>query len=169
MTTHLRPALISFALLTALCGVVYPAIVLIAGRFAPIAEVGVAVEDPRYFWSRPSAAKYDATSSAATNLGPTNPALHDAAAARVAALQAADPDNRALIPVDLVTSSASGLDPDISPEAAHYQAPRIARLRGRPIAQIQALVDAQTEGRTFGFLGEPRVNVVAINRALDKL
>jgi len=112
---------------------------------------------------------YNASSSSGSNLGPTNPALLDEAKARIAALKAADPTNTQLIPVDLVTSSGSGLDPDISVAAALYQLPRVARLRGLSESAVRALVNKYTQGRTLGFLGEPTVNVLQLNLALDVL
>ena len=134
------------------------------------ALIGQPFEDPRYFWGRLSAttpASYNAAASSGSNLGPLSDALVDATKARRDALRAADPTTLAPIPVDLVTASASGLDPHISPAAAHYQAPRVARVRGMPLAQVRRLIDQHTEGRTLGVLGEPRVNVLALNRALD--
>lgn len=186
MTSIVRPTLVLFAALTLLTGVVYPLAVtglasaafpsqaagsLIEkdGQVVGSALIGQAFADQKHFWGRPSATApmaNNATASGGSNLGPSNPALVDAVKARIAALQAADPDNRAPVPVDLVTASASGLDPDISVAAALYQAPRIARLRGLPLEQVQALIDAHREGVRFGFLGEPRVNVLALNLAL---
>jgi len=118
-------------------------------------------------WSRPTATKYDATTSGATNLGPTNPALADAVRQRIAALQAADPGARGPVPADLVTASASGLDPDISPEAAYFQAARVARARHVAEAAVRDEIRHHIEDRTFGVLGAARVNVVELNRALD--
>ncbi len=132
--------------------------------------VGQAFEAPKYFWGRLSAttpAPYNAAASTGSNLGPTNEALTNAAKARIAALRAADPGNDALVPVDLVTSSGSGLDPHISPAAAEYQVRRVARARDLPEERVRELVRAHTEGRTFGVLGEARVNVLALNLALD--
>ncbi len=133
--------------------------------------IGQPFDAPGYFWSRPSATApfpYNAGSSGGSNLGPTNPATAAAAAARARALRAADPGNTAAIPVDLVTASGSGLDPDISPAAAEYQVPRVARARGLSVDQVRTLVAAATRGRTFGVLGEPRVNVLELNLALDR-
>ena len=135
------------------------------------------VDNPKYFWGRISATsdsnakslEYNSASSSGSNLGPTNSALVDEVKARVDALKAADPDNAAAIPVDLVTSSGSGLDPDISPAAAEYQARRVARARGVDESRVRALIEQHTENRTFGFLGEPRVNVLALNLALDDI
>ena len=134
--------------------------------------IGQQFDDPKYFWGRLSATgpyPYNAAASSGSNLGPTNPALLDAVKARIAALQTADPSNTQLIPVDLVTASGSGLDPDISVAAALYQLPRVARLRGLTESALRTLVDQHTAGRTFGFLGEPRVNVLELNLALDAL
>lgn len=186
MTSIVRPTLVLFAALTLLTGVVYPlAVTGIAtaafpsqaagslierdGRVIGSALIGQAFADPKNFWGRPSATApmaNNATASGGSNLGPLNPALVDAVKARIATLQAADPDNQSPVPVDLVTASASGLDPDISVAAALYQAPRIARLRGLPLTQVQTLIDTHREPVLFGFLGEPRVNVLALNMAL---
>lgn len=132
--------------------------------------IGQPFDSRRYFWSRPSATgphPYNAGASSGSNQGPLNPAFKDAVAARVAGLRAADPGNSAPIPVDLVTASGSGLDPHITPAAAHYQAVRIARERGLGEDRVSALIDEHVEGRTLGLLGEPRVNVLLLNRALD--
>lgn len=133
--------------------------------------IGQSFTEPKYVWGRPSATRipYDAHDSAGENLGPSNPALRAKAAERIAALRAADPGNDAPVPVDLVTASGSGLDPHVSPAAARYQAARVARARGLSEARVLALIEAHTEGRDFGVLGEPRVNVLMLNLALDEL
>lgn len=188
MREHLRPTVLLLAAFTVLLGLAYPAVVTLLARVAfpsqaegsfirrdgaviGSALIGQPFNDPRYFWSRPSATTppYNAAASSGSNLGPLNPALTQAVADRVAAMRAADPGNTAPVPVDLVTSSASGLDPDISPAAAAYQVPRVARVRGLPVDRINALVARFTKGRTFGLLGEPRVNVLLLNLALDSL
>ena len=188
MTNHLRPALVVFAALTLVTGVLYPALVtgvgmalfpsqsggsLVTegGRVRGSRLIGQPFSGPGYFWSRPSATSsaYNAGSSSGSNLGPTSPALDIAVRARVAALRAADPGNTAPVPVDLVTASGSGLDPHISPAAAGYQVARVARVRGLPVSTVRALVARHIEPRTFGVLGEPRVNVLLLNLALDSL
>lgn len=185
----LRPALTLFAVLTLVTGLAYPLAVtgLAQGLFPHQANgslverhgavigselIGQPFAEPGHFWSRPSATgpmAYNAAASGGSNLGPANPALAEAVQARVAALRVADPGNTAPVPVDLVTASASGLDPDISRAAADYQAPRVARARGVPLATVQALVDRHTQWPWLGFLGEPRVNVLALNLALDEV
>lgn len=187
MTSLLRPAVVLFLGLTVITGVAYPLLVtgaaqavfpheangsLVDAGGKPIGSslIGQTFDAPRYFWSRPSATSpgpYNGASSGGSNQGPTNPALTDAAKKRLAALQAADSQNTAPVPVDLVTASGSGLDPEISPAAARYQVSRVARARGMDAAAVQALVDAHTKGRQFGVLGEPRVNVLELNLALD--
>jgi K+-transporting ATPase ATPase C chain len=187
MLKELRPALVVFVALTLVTGVAYPLVVTLIGRLAfPAAVEGSVVEvdgravgsrllgqpfaAPQYFWSRPSATgpmPYNGAVSSGSNLGPLNPALADAVAARVAALRGADPGNTRPVPVDLVTASASGLDPHISVAAAEYQIARVARTRNLDAETVTALVRAHTEGRTFGVLGEPRVNVLLLNLALD--
>lgn len=185
--SELRPALVSFLLLTVITGVVYPLAVTGLGQalFSDAANgslirdgdklsgsslIGQPFSDPKYFFGRPSATApqpYNGAASSGSNQGPTNPALASAVSDRVAALRALDPENKAPVPVDLVTASGSGLDPHISPAAANYQVPRVARMRSRPEAEVRALVERATEGRTFGILGEPRVNVLLLNLALD--
>lgn len=187
MLTMLRRVLGLFLVLTVVTGVVYPALVTAVAALAfPAQATGSVLErggrpigsallgqpftDPGYFWSRPSAiapVPYDGAASGGSNLSPTNPALREAIAARVAALRAADPGNARPVPVDLVTASGSGLDPQISPAAAEYQVERVARARGLPVARVRALVAAHTLGRTYGLLGEPRVDVLPLNLALD--
>ncbi len=192
MLAQLRAAAASLAIFTVLTGIAYPLLVtgiaqaafpsrangsLIVqnGKAVGSRLIGQSFDDPKYFWGRLSATAdsngkplpYYAGASAASNLGPTNPALLDEVKGRVDALTAADPDTKDPVPVDLVTSSASGLDPDISPAAALYQVHRVAKTRGLDEAKVRALVDSHTEGRTLGVLGESRVNVVELNLALD--
>ena len=187
MIAHLRPALMSLILFTLITGVAYPLVVtgiaqvlfpsqangsLIVkdGKVVGSALIGQPFDDPKYFWGRPSATSpfgYNAASSSGSNLSPTNPSLIKAVQDRVDALRAADPENKAPVPVDLVTASGSGLDPHISPAAALYQVSRVARARKLSPDAVRALVEKHTEGRTLGFLGEPRVNVLALNLALD--
>ncbi len=183
----LRPALVLFAALTALTGAAYPLLVTGIGQAAfreqaagslvhrggrPVGSslIGQNFTGPGHFWGRPSATAtmpYNAEASGGSNLGPLNPALSEAVKGRIAALRAADPGNGAPVPVDLVTASASGLDPHISVAAALYQAGRVARARGLAEAQVRQLVERHSEGRWLGWLGEPRVNVLALNLALD--
>lgn len=142
------------------------------GRIVGSSLIGQSFTGARYFWSRPSATTpqpYNGTASSGSNMGPLNPALADAVTARIAALRAVDPGNAVPIPVDLVTASASGLDPHISVAAAEYQAARVARERGLDVARVRALIAAHQEGRLLGLLGEPRVNVLELNLALDAL
>ncbi len=187
MTSTVRPALVIFAVLTALTGVAYPLVVTGIGQAAfpwqaagslvlrdgkPVgsALIGQSFGDPGHFWSRPSATSpqpYNAGNSGGSNLGPLNPALTDAVKGRIEALRAADPGNAAPVPVDLVTASTSGLDPHISVAAALYQSARVAQARKLPLPRVQQLIEQHTEGRLFGFLGEPRVNVLQLNLALD--
>jgi potassium-transporting ATPase KdpC subunit len=187
MKTILRPAVVLLILLTAITGIAYPLVVtgvarvLFPGQAAgslivkdgkPVGSrlIGQPFSDPKYFWSRPSATSPqpdNGLSSGGSNLGPLNPALTDAVKARIAALQAADPSNHAPVPVDLVTASGSGLDPDISLAGAYYQADRIARLRHLSPDRVRALIADQARGRWLGMLGEPRVNVLELNLALD--
>ncbi|MDE2136619.1 MAG: potassium-transporting ATPase subunit KdpC [Gammaproteobacteria bacterium] len=189
MSSILRPALVLFAMLTGLTGIVYPlavtglaqalfphrangSLILLDGKPVGSRLIAQSFTEAKYFWSRPSATTpqpYSGTGSAGSNLGPLNPALIDAIKPRIAALRAADPDNKVPVPVDLVTASASGLDPEESLAAAQYQAARVARARGLPLAQVQALIAAHAEGRLWGVLGEPRVNVLELNLALDAL
>ena len=195
MLSQLRPALVSLGIFTILTGLVYPLVVtglaqvifpsqangsLIVRNGQPVgsALIGQSFDDPKYFWGRLSAtspAPYTAfnadklTGSSGSNYGPLNPALLEAVQARIKALQEADPDNKAPIPVDLVTASGSGLDPHMSPAAAAYQVGRVAQARGLRADAVRQLVAQHTEGRTLGLLGEPRVNVLALNLALDDL
>ena len=189
MGRMLRNAAMLLLLMTVITGIAYPLLVtglaqavfpvqangsLLAKDGKPIgsALIGQQFTASKYFWGRPSATvpqAYNGTASNGSNLGPTNPALADAVRQRIAALQAADPGNTAPIPVDLVTASGSGLDPEISPAAAQYQLARVARARGLPLAEVQALVARCTRGRQLGVLGEPRVNVLELNLALDAL
>jgi K+-transporting ATPase ATPase C chain len=185
MRAQFRPAIVSFVVFTLLTGVAYPLVVTGVGRIAfghqaegsfllsgPSILIGQSFDDPKYFWSRLSTTSpgpYNAAASSGSNLGPTNPALTDAANARIKALRAADPENAQPVPVDLVTASASGLDPHITPAAAQYQVSRIARVRGLNPAVVLDLLSRHTEGRQLGFLGEPRVNVLQLNLELDDL
>lgn len=189
MWKQIWKATVAFLCLTVLTGVVYPLLVtglanlvfpeeargslIRNGRGQVVGSklLGQPFEDPKYFWSRPSATTpaYNANASGGSNLGPTNPALTEAAKTRVDALRAVDPSNLAPIPVDLVTSSGSGLDPHISLAAASYQVERVARVRNVDSARIRRLVDEHTEGPSLGILGEPRVNVLELNLALDAL
>ncbi|HUK14511.1 MAG TPA: potassium-transporting ATPase subunit KdpC [Thermoanaerobaculaceae bacterium] len=187
MLTQLRPALVLLVALHVLTGIVYPlvvtgaaqavwhdkaegSVVTVGGKAVGSSLIGQPFSAPEYFWSRPSAtspAPYDASGSTGSNLGPTNPALLDAVRGRIAALRQADPKLTGPIPVDLVTTSGSGLDPDVSVAAALVQVNRVAAARGVPAERVRALVLAEAEGRTLGFLGEPRVNVLRLNLALD--
>jgi len=188
MVKLVRQSLLMLLLLTSITGAIYPLAVAGIGQLAfarnangsvierngkPLgsALIGQAFTDPKYFWSRPSATAPFAnnpSASGASNLGPTNPVLAAAVKQRIAALRAADPDNTAAVPVDLVTASASGVDPHISPAAAQYQLARVARVRGRTPAEIATLVEQATEGRQFALLGEARVNVLKLNLLLDR-
>ena len=187
MVVQLRSALMMFFILTILTGVAYPLAVtaiaqllfphqangsLISKDGKPIGStlIGQPFDDPKYFWGRPSATApfpYNAAASSGSNLGPSNPGLTEAVKTRVAALKAADPGNDTSVPVDLVTASGSGLDPHISSASAEYQVRRVARARGREEAFVRTLVCQHTEGRQLGMLGERRVNVLALNLALD--
>ena len=142
------------------------------GKLIGSTLIGQSFSDPKYFWGRPSATSpqpYNGSASGASNLGPLNPALLDAVKANAKALHDADPDNQQPIPVDLVTASGSGLDPEISIAAAQYQAARIARARNLAVERVEALINAHQEGRLFGFIGERRVNVLTLNLALDRM
>ena len=188
LLVEVRRAALVLLVLTLITGVVYPfAVTAIAaaafpkqangslierrGKVVGSALIGQPFSDPKYFWSRPSATSpaYNAAASSGSNLGPLNPALTDAVKARIAALRDADPSATAGVPVDLVTASGSGLDPHISPAAAAYQVARVAHARGLSVTEVQRLVDTATEGRQLGLLGEPRVNVLLLNLALDDL
>ena len=187
MITHLRPALVLLALLSVLTGVIYPlAVTVLAqtlfpreasgslivrdGKAVGSRLIGQSFTDPRYFWGRLSATSptpYNATASSGSNLGPLNQGLRDNVVARIEALRTADPGNPAPVPVDLVTSSASGLDPHISVAAALYQAPRVARVRTIDVKAVEAAIGRATTGRPLGLFGEPVVNVLELNLALD--
>jgi K+-transporting ATPase ATPase C chain len=186
---QLRPALVSLTLLTILTGVVYPAAVTVVaqmlfptqangslivkdGKLVGSALIGQPFDDPKYFWSRLSATSpvgYNGAASSGSNLGPLNDSLTDALESRIDALKAADPDNTLAIPIDLVTASGSGLDPHISPAAARYQIARVARARSVPEATVRDLVARHTSGRQWGVFGEPVVDVLGLNLALDAL
>lgn len=188
MKVHGRPALSLLLVLTLLTGILYPlavtgvaqqlfprqangSLILKDGRPVGSALIGQAFDDRRYFWGRPSATApypYNAAASSGSNLSPTNDALRRAIQARIAALKEADPGNPAPVPVDLVTASASGLDPHISPAAADYQVRRVARLRGLSEDTVRQLIVRHTSRRQFGFLGEPAVNVLGVNLAMDE-
>ncbi len=187
MNLQLRPALTLFFALSVVTGLGYPlavtgiaqvafpeaangSLIVRDGKTVGSGLIGQAFSDPKHFWSRPSATSpmpYDAANSSGSNLGPANPALAAAVKARVAALRAADPGNTAPVPVDLVTASASGLDPHISRAAADYQVARVARARSLPEARVRELVEQHTERPLLGFIGEPRVDVLRLNLALD--
>jgi potassium-transporting ATPase KdpC subunit len=187
MFDSLVPSLRMLAVLSVLTGVVYPlltwgiaqvafpgaangSLVVQNGKAVGSALIGQPFDDPKYFWSRPSATSpqpYNGAASSGSNQGPRNPALADAVKDRIKALRDADPGNTTAVPADLVTASASGLDPDISIAAADFQAARIAKARGMTLEAVRGLVDKFAQGRTFGILGEPRINVVRLNLALD--
>ncbi|MFO0736641.1 MAG: potassium-transporting ATPase subunit KdpC [Labilithrix sp.] len=187
MTKLFAKAFGMLAILTMITGVLYPlavtavaqtlfheeangSLVVQDGKVVGSKLIGRSFDDPKHFWGRLSATSpgpYNASASTGSNLGPTNEALTKSAQARIDALRAADPENTAPVPVDLVTASASGLDPHISPEAAGYQVHRVAKARGLPEARVRALVERFTEGRALGVLGEPHVNVLLLNLALD--
>jgi K+-transporting ATPase ATPase C chain len=185
----IRPAATLLVLMTLLLGLGYPLVITglakIAfprqaegsliyrdGKLIGSTLIGQSFSDPKYFWGRPSATTpqpYNGLASSGSNLGPVNPALLDQVKANAKALHDVDPDNRRLVPVDLVTASASGLDPDISPAAARYQAARVARARNLPLAQVEALIESHQRGRLLGFIGERRINVLELNLALDEV
>jgi len=189
MNGIIRPAIVLFLTLTVLTGIVYPfavtglaqllfqdqaegSVLMADGHAVGSRIIGQSFSDPKYFWSRPSATApqpYNAIASGGSNQGPLNPALTDAVKSRIEALKVADPTNPLPIPVDLVTASASGLDPDISIAAARYQAARVARARELDPVGVQSLIDAHSHGRLLGIIGEPRVNVLELNLALDAL
>jgi K+-transporting ATPase ATPase C chain len=189
MNNYLRPVLVLFVLLTVITGGIYPLVVtavsqavftrqsngsLIEQNGKPVgsALIGQQFDAPYYFWGRVSATTpnpYNAQNSGGSNLAPTNPALADEVKGRIAALHDADPSNTTPIPVDLVTSSGSGLDPDITPAAAAYQAARVAKARGLTLDQVNGLIAQNTSGRQLGIFGEPRVNVLRLNLALDEI
>ena len=189
MLSEVRPAMVLVAAFTLITGLAYPlamtglaqvlfpyqsngSLIERDGKAVGSALIGQPFSDPKYFWSRPSATgpvPYNAGASSGSNQGPLNPALAEAVKARIEALQTADPDNKAPVPVDLITASGSGLDPHISPAAADYQVARVAKTRGLAADRVRALVAEHTEGRQLGFLGEPRVNVLELNLALDAL
>ncbi|UQA55587.1 potassium-transporting ATPase subunit KdpC [Polyangium aurulentum] len=189
MRSLVRPALVLVALFTLLCGIAYPLALtgvaevvfpaqargsLLSGDQGEVLGsrlIGQPFSAPGYFWGRPSATApfaYNAAASTGSNLGPTSEALAETVRARIAALRAADPENTAPVPVDLVTASGSGLDPHISPAAAQYQIGRVARARGLPEDQVRRLVDAHTEEPSLGIFGERRVDVLGLNLALDR-
>jgi len=185
----IRPALSLLALMTLLLGIAYPLAITGAAKAAFSRQaagsllyqdgkligsrlIGQSFSDPRYFWGRPSATTpqpYNGLASTASNLGPLNPALIDAVKANAKALHDADPDNQLPVPVDLVSASASGLDPEVSVAAAQYQAARVARARHLEAARVEALIQSHERRRLWGFIGEPRVNVLELNLALDRL
>jgi potassium-transporting ATPase KdpC subunit len=189
MSRLIRNAMSMLVVMTVVTGLVYPLVAtgvaqvlfphqangsLIMRDGKPIGSelIGQTFDDPKYFWGRPSATTpqpYNGTASNGSNLGPTNPALRDAVKQRIDALHAADPGNNTPVPADLVTASGSGLDPEISPAAAQYQIARVARVRKLNVDQVQQLVAQYTQGRQLGLLGEPRVNVLQLNLALDQL
>ena len=189
MIRHMGVALRMTVVTVVLLGLIYPlamtgiaqlvfphqangSLVMVGGKAVGSELIGQLWTRPQYFQGRPSAAGskgYDPTSTGATNLGPSSKKLIDATRAAIAALKKANPNATVPIPMDLVTSSASGIDPDISPEAAYYQAPRVAAARRLPLATVNALVAREAQGRELGFLGEPRVNVLQLNLALDAL
>ena len=188
MKSMFRPLVVIFVVLAAITGLAYPAVITAIGQTAFASQangslieangkvvgsklIGQQFDAPKYFWGRLSATSpmpYNASNSGGSNTGPTNPALADEVKGRIAALQAAGTDMSKPVPVDLVTSSGSGLDPEISPAAAAYQIERVAKARKMPANDVEALVERYTSGRQFGVLGEPRVNVLQLNLALDE-
>jgi K+-transporting ATPase ATPase C chain len=184
----IRPAVSLLVLMTILLGIVYPllitgvakvtfprqaegSLIYQDGKLIGSTLIGQSFTDPKYFWGRPSATApqpYNGVASSGSNLGPLNPALLDAVKANAKALHDADPENRQPIPVDLVTASASGLDPEISTAGALFQAARVARARNLPLAQVEALIKAHEQGRLFGLIGERRINILELNFALDQ-
>jgi len=189
MKKLIRQCVVLFIAMTVLTGILYPlaatglaqamfhakangSLVEKDGKTVGSTLIGQAFSEPRYFWGRPSATApnpNNGASSSGSNQGPTNPALTDAVKQRIDALKQVDPSNDASVPVDLVTASGSGLDPEISPAAAEYQIARVARMRNVDPAKVRELVAANTQGRQFGVLGEPRVNVLALNLVLDRM
>ena len=188
MLTYLRPAIVVTLALTVVTGVIYPlvvtaiaqivfpvqangSVIVVSGGDKAVGStlIAQAFTEPKYFWPRPSAASYNGAGGSGSNLGPSNPALHDAVRERTDALRTADPGNEQPVPIDLVTASGSGLDPHISVAAAEYQIGRVAKARGLSVADVSKLVEAHTQSRTLGVLGEPRVNVLELNLALDQL
>jgi K+-transporting ATPase ATPase C chain len=185
----IRPAVSLLVAMTILLGIAYPllitgiaqlafprqaegSLVHADGKLIGSVLIGQSFSDPKYFWGRPSATSpqpYNGSASGASNLGPLNPALLEAVKANAKALHDADPDNQQPIPIDLVTASGSGLDPEISLAAAQYQAARIARARNLAVGRVEALINVHQEGRLFGFIGERRVNVLTLNLALDRM
>jgi potassium-transporting ATPase KdpC subunit len=189
MRSQLRPAIVSFAIFTLVTGVLYPllitgiaqvifphqangSLIVQQGQVIGSELIGQSFNDPRYFWGRPSATSpfpYNAAASAGSNLGPTNPSMIEQVNARIAALKASDPLSITPIPIDLITASGSGLDPNISIAAALYQVPRVSNARGLSEEMVKSLIDQYTEERQFIILGEPRVNVLELNLALDEI
>jgi K+-transporting ATPase ATPase C chain len=189
MSSLIRPAIVLFLIMTAITGIAYPlvvtgiaqlvfpdqaggSLVMKGGKAVGSRLIGQNFSDPKYFWSRPSATSpqpYNGTGSTASNLGPLNPALTDGIKKNIDALHAADPTNTAPVPVDLVTASGSGLDPELSLAGARYQVARVAQVRGLSQAAVQRLVDSHARGKWLGLLGEPRVNLLELNLALDDL
>ena len=189
MHTLIRPVIVLFLLMTVITGIAYPLVVTGLGQLLFPSQasgsliskegkvigsrlIGQSFSDPKYFWSRPSATapqSYNALASSGSNQGPLNPALTDAVKSRIDALHAADPTNKAPVPVDLVTASGSGLDPEVSLAAANYQAARVARVRGLSSEAVQGLIASHSQGKLMGLIGEPRVNVLELNLALDAL